>query len=591
MNWKATAALLTLAALALWLVFGGDARPPAGRAAGLVFPRSGTKAPPLEKIVIEGVDGRTELLRGPDGYWLLARPVSDRADARVMGELAGMLEALPKVESLPATAERLASTGLREPRARLTLTRRGEATQTLALGNATPVEGRLYAQVVGAEEIVVIPKELRDLVQRPPNAFRDARLTNGQADKVVRFSIKNQRGTVELTRENGKWELAGGGGRGSAKLIDEWLEKLLGYGVRQFVGPDLGDLFSYGLAVPRASVRIEQESKTGRDLPPVEWALGDRTEARLAGVYVRIPERRAVVVLPLDAEEVMRATAETFRERTLTALNLDFIDRVRLEPAGAPTLFLGRRPDGWELREPRKFPAETREIEQLVRQLNGAEVEAFARDEEQVARILGPKPALRVTFAAYASETTAEGAAGETPVVTLEFSGPQQQGLRLVRNVEEKIAVWVQESVFAGLALQAAQWQRLVLSGPESGELLSFEVRQGTEVRAFQFRAAGGWTRSAGPEKFEPARVESVAGLLRRLRAVRFETERAEQGLDRPQLEVTARFASRPQPLTVRLGARTPEGMWFAQVDGREGATVLTEPDVRLFRVLLEEGK
>ncbi|MBS0657027.1 MAG: DUF4340 domain-containing protein [Verrucomicrobia bacterium] len=587
MNWKATAALLVLAGLVGWLVLRGGS-PEASTAPGRwVLPRTGAKPPPMEKIVVEAVGGRTEFVRGPGGRWLIARPVADRADQRILGELVGMLEALPKIETLPATAERIESTGLREPRVKVQITRTGEPPLTLQLGNTTPVEGRIYAQVVGADEIVVIPKELRDVAQRTPNSFRDARLTGGLAEKVVRVTIRNPRGVVELSRENGKWEI-GGAGRGSAKIVDEWLEKLLGYSVRQFVGPDFGNVLGYGLAAPRASVRLEEESKTGEPIPPIEWSLGERTDPRLAGVYARIPERRSVVVLPLDAEEILTATADTFRERTLTALNLDFIDRVRLQPAGGTPLLLARRGEGWELREPRRFPAESREMEHLVRTLNGAAVEQFAVDAEQVARLLGDRPALRLVFAAYASETTAESGPGETPAVTLEFSAPQPQGLRLVRNVEEKVACWIKESVVQGLALQAAQWQSLALTGAADGELLEFEVRRAGEVQAFRFKATGGWQRAAGEGKLEPARVESAAALLGRLRAVRFLPEDGTDfGFAQPTLELRARFAGRADEMTLRLGSRTADGMWHAQVAGREGVTVLAEPDVRILRQLL----
>lgn len=590
MNSRATLLLVVIAAVAGWWVFRTAPEGPRPDAGKLVFAQAAGPAQPLERLLVENRQGRLEFLRSISGDWTLVAPLADRADPRTMGEFVGMLEALPKLEALPSTPERLAGCGLREPAVKLSVTRRGEPPVVLALGDPTPVEARIYAQVSGSGEIIVIPQALRDLTNRSATAFRDRRLSAGDAAKAVRVRVRNQRGEIELSRESGKWEIVGVG-RANAKLVDEWVEKFLGYQVRHFAGPDLGDLLRYGLAAPRGSVRVEFESKTGREIAPVEWFLGDRAEARVAqgAVYARLPERRAVVALPLDAEDLTHLQPGDFRERTLTALNLDFIDRVRLEPKDQPRLLLARRLDGWELREPVRRAAEAGEMNNLVRALNEAEVLDFVSEEAEAARLLGTQPELRLVFAAFASETTAESAAGETPAVTLEFSGPQPNGLRLVRNVEEKLVARVRESVVQGLALSATEWQQLALADQGAGELLSFEARPAEgEPRRFEFRASGGWQRTSGPE-IPAARVESAAALLRRLRVVRFVPALTpEQRLDQPWLVVSARFAGRDEALTLRLGGKTPEGMWFAQISGRDGVAVLSEPEVRALRGLTE---
>jgi hypothetical protein len=83
--------------------------------------------------------------------------------------------------------------------------------------------------------------------------------------------------------------------------------------------------------------------------------------------------------------------------------------------------------------------------------------------------------------------------------------------------------------------------------------------------------------------------VQSLLNSLATLRAVRWiGSTTPAHGFDKPQLVVT--FTTSPDDKAIHkltIGASTPNGMWFAKVDEREGTFVMSNPDANALRLSL----
>ncbi len=603
MNAKATLLLLALAvAGVIFLVRCDSARPGSG-ASGQISPflfappGDASTRPPFERIVVNRSDGRLELRAGVGRRWQVVAPRPDRADTRIMGEFVGMLESAARVQTIPLSdGMKLADFGLEPAALRLEVSRVGSPPVTLEMGKLTPVEGRVYARLGDAREILVVPRELRDLAARPPEFFRDHRVTDVLAESVVKVTLRNPRGEIVLSREDGTWRvLEPFVARADARIVDEWIERFAGFAIRQFEEDNPADLFRYGLAVPRASLRLEVESKSGRPRDPVEWSLGDRADPRYApnSVYLRFPERRAIFAVPLESEDLLALTGASFRARSLTALNLDFIDRIRLRATGRPELFLGRREEGWELRLPARAPAEAVEVARLVKVLNSVEILEFVQDEEIVARAFAEGPALEVAFAAFTSEPTAEGEAGQTAIATLQFSPRLGNGTRLVRHVEEKLVARVPGALVDQIPLDLLRWRPLQLVDDSAGELLEFEIVAKDASPVVVKADTRGWRAENPALRLSRGRVQTAANALMKLRAVRWLDSAPDSGLEAPRLTVKARFAKCPEAFVLRVGRQDTGGGWFGQIESLDGMVILSEPAVRALtgKLLAEPGE
>ena len=600
MNGKVTLALIAAATLAVAYLVWFDRDRPGTQTAALaqrtLLPpgRGGRAAAPIDRLEIVGPDGRIELAMGPNREWQVLAPMADRADLGAVRELVEALETALKFDTMPAGPADLEKFGLHPPTVSVRIHRGGEDPIELLLGVPTAVEGRGYAKLAGSPDVVVVPDEIRQMARRSPDDFRDGQLLKVRPVDVSRITIRNVSGTIELQRERGRWEMIQPvAARADDKAVNDWLDRLCASGIRQFVGPDLGNLISYGLAAPRGLVRLEFESPTDASVPAVEISFGNRADPRYApdSVYVRASERRLVAAVPLTIEEALLLDADALRERTLFLLNPDLVDRVRIQAAGREELVLARRDDDWTMLKPVPAEVEATEVMRLLKRLPEIRVrEFFTADAATAATAELDPPRLRVTFASFSSENTPESTAGETPIATLSFGAPRPDGSLLVR-VEGQggpVVARVDADVLSVVSPDPIAWRPLRLFGetPVSIEALTVEAAGGSR----EFRRDGGsWRRLEAESAIAPTAIASAAALISRLRAVRWVGPAvAAHGLDAPTLMVRARAEAGSEALELRVGRRTPEGLWPATLNGRTGVFLLSDPDYQILKALTQ---
>ena len=552
--------------------------------------RAGRGSVPIDRIEILRPDGNILLAIGSDHEWQMLAPVADRADPRLLRELVEALETSLKLDVVAGDPASLAKFGLSDPPARLKISRPGEVAVELQLGSRTAVEGRSYARLAGSPEVVVILDKIHELVRRTPDEFRDAQLVKLKPVDVSRVVIRNASGTIELERERGRWELTRPvAARADEKAVNEWIERLVGSGIRKFVRDDFGDLLEFGLAAPRGSVRLEFESRGETAPPPVELFFGNRADPGLApdSVYVRSVSRRLVAAVPMVIEEALLLEADALRERTLFSLNPDLVDRVHLRPAAGDELVLARRGDDWTMLKPVPMAVESTEVMRLLKRLPSIRVRDFlAGDGVSLAAKELETPFLRVMFASFSSENTAESAAGETPIATVSFGRARPDGSVLVRVDEDNVMARVDADILAEISVDVICWQSLVLFEPTPGPIEAITVEQAGKTREFAL-IAGEWKRVGDGLPVDQVAAASASALLPRLRAVRWVGPALPaHGLDAPTLIVRARSKAVAEAIELRVGLRTAEGMRPAMLVGRNGVFELSDPDYQTLAAL-----
>jgi hypothetical protein len=543
--------------------------------------RAGTITP-IDRIEITGPNGNVVLAMDGAHAWQLLAPTADRANSTVVRELVEALETSLKFESLPAAAGDLDRFGLRQPEFRLKIFRAGETPVELQLGARTAVDGRIYARLAGAPDVIVIPESIQGLARKSADAFRDPRLFNLRPADIVRVTIKNEWGSFELQRDRGRWELVRPvAARADDKVVNDWLERLCASEIRLFAPGDAGEQLAYGLMAPRGSVRLELESAGEETARSVEILFGQRAEPRYAqdATFVRLPERGLVAAVPLVIEEALLLEPEALREHTLFTLNPDLVDRIRIRPAAGEELLLARQGENWTMLRPTPVAIEGSEVTRLMKRLPGARVREFLTGAaSDAARTELETPALRVTFASFSSENTAESAAGETPIATLSFGQARPDESMVVRVAEDNVVARLDASILATVPIDASAWQPLALFASRPS-IETLTVQQANQTRSFA-RDGMSWKRVGETSALEPAAVESAASLLAGMRAVRWiGSVQPSHGFDEPTLIVRANSAQTGGAIELKVGRQTAEGMWPATVSGRTGVFLLSEPD------------
>ena len=506
MNTKTTVFLLAAAALLLGLIALFERRLPKSWQAAdrekyaLVFDRNHVTG-----IDIQSNEDKVEF-RNRGGQWILNAPVKDRASLSAIQEILTRCETLQKepVEGCRnADKKQMKAFGVTKPAVRLKLLGEGMPPELL-FGKDTAVEGKLYIRLEGSNTVSVASNELRSLIVRKPDEFRDHQLADFNADKVLGVSVKTAAGEIEVVREAGSWRVNKPlRTRADDPKVNAFLNSVLHTGITAFLPENSANLNSYGLSEPRGSLTLRVQGRA----QPVQMQIGARDE-KTGGIYARISTRVGVFLLPKESENILGLQPNDLRDRRLVCVDMDQVDRITLRPAGKAPCVLLRKLEEWTVRgeNPRENPAPANKskILQFVMKLQSRPITAFVTDvASDLAKYGLDQPQLRVTFSSFASENTAETNAGELPLLTLDF-GKTEGDIVYARVEKEPFIVSVDKAALEEILLSPSDWRTLTLFRCRPTDICSINITfysDGIQRRSFSLSLkASNWVADEGAD-------------------------------------------------------------------------------------------
>jgi hypothetical protein len=592
MKSRTTLILLLLAiGLGVWIKFFESKKPnttEARREAGNVINFDREK---LEGITIQNGDDRIELRR-QNGKWRLTAPVKDQADGAVVDNLISDLENWRKEGTIPAKEVvsekgRMNEFGLVQPKLRLRLLEPNGPPE-IWLGKDAAFAGQMYVRFADSREVYLATQTVRADIAKKPDEFRDRKLTDLTTAQVTRAVLKSATGEIELAKKNEHWEIVKPlQARGDDQKIGDLLANVTNARIQEFVADDRGDLHTYGLSEPRGSIAIYgADDKEGRTLQ-----IGTVAEKIKDAVYVRYLPRNAVYALPKKTEELLTVRPNELRDRHLVRLDSNNLDRVNLEPSGQPKIVLARKEQNWTIASRNNQPANSDEVRRLIDTLNDQQVTRFVADTATELPKYGlDQPQLRLTFSSFASENTAETGAGEHPFLTLAF-GKVEGDEVYARVGEEPFIVAVNRALLDKIWADPLRWQELSIFKFKPNDIHRFSRvtdREESVVRS----GAEGWKWLKGEGAIDTVDLQSLVNTLASLRAVRWAgATTPAHGFEKPQLVITFTTSADDKTMhKLTIGNRTEDAMWFAEVEGRDGTFVISNPDFTALKLPLTKA-
>lgn len=268
-------AILVFAGLLSFIYFyeykGEEAREAAERAAEtpISFER--------EKVVGIAIDrpGKDRLALARDGKgWKVTSPLTTRGDAEKIDALLSGLGWLKIERRLDApSAEELASFGLKEPAATVSLTLEGAEAGAPALGvkvgEVSGIGQNRYLQVEGSADALLVSGSLEGVLNADPDALRFRKVVGVNSWDLTRFSLQAPGGSpLTLEKEGESWSIVDpAGGRFPAdttKVNTLWSEvqavEADGFGPAQ---PTAEELQRLGLAGASLTLTVEAREQEG----------------------------------------------------------------------------------------------------------------------------------------------------------------------------------------------------------------------------------------------------------------------------------------------------------------------------------------
>ncbi len=596
MNWKTTVALLVIVVgLGVYLKFYEMNRPTTAEAR-----EQSQKVVKLDRDKIDGImiqnGDQTIDLRRHDSKWRLERPIKDQADSSLIQNLLFDLEGWEKdatisAKEIEADKSKLAEYGLNKPKLRLKLSG-PDAPPEILFGKDAALEGKMYVRFENSKEALIVPGTVKKDIDKKPEDFRDRKLTDLIAPQVTRVVLKTNAGEMELQKKDDHWDIVKPlRARGDDQKINELIAQVTNARIEQFVASDQGDLHAYGLAEPRGSITLfgQDDKSAGR----TDSSRGEQGQMLQIGgpagagekqkdqVYVRFASRGFVYTLPKKIEEILNTKPNDLRDRHLIRIDTNILDRITIDKTGGKKIVLARKGENWTIVSLNNAPANSSEVRRLIQILQNEQVARFVEDvASNLAKYGLDKPQLQLTFSSFASENTAETKAGERPFATLAFGKVEGNDV-YARVGDEPFIVAVPRTLLDQIFTDPLQWQELSIFNFKPEQIQRFTLATGQEELSMERGENKQWRWVKGSGTINQTNVQSLINTVAKLHAVRWSGATIpQQGLEKPQLSFTFMTGTQPKDSHVlKIGIRTPDGMWFAKEEGRDGTFAISNPD------------
>jgi len=538
----------------------------------------------INGIVIQNGDDKIDIRR-KDDKWRLETPIKDQADASVVNNLIAELENWQKeatisVKEMEADKSKLADFGLASPKLRLKLS--GEnAPPEIWFGKDAALEGRMYVRFANSKETFLVSQSVKKAIEKKPEDFRDRKLTDLIMAQVVRAVLKTPAGEMELQKTGDHWDIVKPlRTRADDQKISDLIAQITTARIQQFVADDKGDLHPYGLAEPRGSITLfTQDDKPGA--PGQTLQIGGVPEKEKDQVYVRFSPRGFVYTLPKKIEELLNNKPDDVRDRHLVRVDAKILDRITIDAPGKGKTVLARKDENWTIASRNNTPANSTETRHLIDLMQGEKVTKFVEDvASNLPKYSLDKPQLTVTFSSFASENTAETKAGEQPFASVAFGRADSDSV-YARVGDEPFVVAVRRTLLDQILTDPLQWQDLSIFNFKPEQIHRFTVKTDKEFDlARGANKQWSWAKGSGP--INQTNLQSVLSVLSTLHAVRWVGSTLPgHNFDKPSLVIT--FTTSPDDKATHkltVGVSAPNETWFAKVDEREGAFVISAQDL-----------
>ena len=416
-------------------------------------------------------------LKAQGDDWKMVAPWQDDADAEVIDQL---LDAIQNLHPEDVIAElgkgdkrrqMLKDFGLNKSKLRLKLDGKQMPPQ-LEFGQDTAVQGRGYLRLQDEDAVYVVANDLKTMVSKTPEDFRDHRMTPFLTTLINRAIFQVSGGEIELAKEQDNWQLVRPiKARASNDAVVDILTKMNQTQISKFVSENNSNPGSFGLDSPADVLTL-----FGAEGNKFEIEIGSAVPSHPESVYAGLPERNTVVEVSKGFAALFNITPNDLRDRKIGRLNSDLIDRVTIENADQPRIVLAREENRWRFLSPANGPANAENVNRLIQEINNGEVTQFVSDTATDLTKYGlDQPRLKITFSSYSSENTAESNAGEVVLSTLEF-GNSENGVTYGRLKEEPYIFSITDQMFEDLPKTEFSFRSLDILDLERDELVSVTV-------------------------------------------------------------------------------------------------------------------
>jgi uncharacterized protein DUF4340 len=577
MRWQTTAvlAVILVALGAFYYVYEirqGPEREKAEARKGRLY-----TAEPKDVVEVEmkRPDGSVRLKREGDD-WQILEPVKARGDRGTADGLVTTLVMARSDREVASNPTSAADFGLDKPAADVTLTLKDGKVLGLQLGAKNPTGVWVYARERDKSGVILVADSVLRDATKPVADLRDKALLSFNRADVTGLEVVTPEATLAVEQAGGKWTLTKPRSLpADAEFIGEFLDKLGGARVKEFVAEAPPSLAPYGLDRP---TRLSVQTGKDKDLATRVLNIG-RVDADKKGVYAMRPGEPSVLLIPDDVWQALPKNVAVLRNKAIVEYDRDKVDRIDIQSAKG-SVSLARESDKWKIVAPEALPADQVEVGALLSSVRELRAQGFLTDDASgVPRYLA-KPDVRITLTQK-----------DTPATTVLLSlSPEKRGGQpsaYAAVAERGPVVLVDAKALTSLGRSATELRDRTVVSVEPRDVKRVRIKAGGQSVLLERSGDTDW-RMVEPTK-APAKTARVDDILYMLRGLRWKEiaaptadDPARWGLDNPTMEVTLYKGDGAEIGTVSVGKREGERAW---VRTKSAPTVYTVDSKQLGEV------
>ncbi|MCU1275382.1 MAG: hypothetical protein JWO48_2813, partial [Bryobacterales bacterium] len=189
--------------------------------------------------------------------------------------------------------------------------------------------------------------------------------------------IKKASDTTTLSKADGKWQIVQPKPLAADQdSVSSLVASLSSLSSERVVEDKVADLSSYGLAAPNQQVTVTRKDGKAQTL-----LIGDDTPTG-SGAFAKLENDPRVFTIPTYVKSSLEKSSKDLRDKRLLTFNSDKLTRVDLAAKGQNLEFGKNNQNEWQILKPRPLRADGLQVDELVRKLKDAKMDATVSDDD-----------------------------------------------------------------------------------------------------------------------------------------------------------------------------------------------------------------
>ncbi|MCS7008381.1 MAG: DUF4340 domain-containing protein, partial [Chthoniobacterales bacterium] len=273
-----------------------------------------------------------------DGWWWLIEPISDAANEELVERLISALQTIRIFDRLVGkdVEGKVGEYGL--DKASVIIRVWGvKKNWFIMFGKQGIGQGRVFVQVMGRKDILLVGDEVLQLAHLPLEAYRDQRLARITPEIVDEIRIVRKDEDIRLQRRGSDWDfLRPLRARADREQVNELLERFLGARVLK-LGPAATNSDEWFSEVLLVSFSTDE---------PLSISIGEYQQTQLVKVWNK--NRNLVGFVHEETLELLKVSVDQLRAKDLLGFLPDLVDRIKIRKNPSSWEF-ERTEKGWQL--------------------------------------------------------------------------------------------------------------------------------------------------------------------------------------------------------------------------------------------------